>query len=98
MCERDFLQTHFHSITTVASNGSYIADLTITKSNATTTLRLEGTWQVKDGRLFDAVTNGTDTEMRRPYPYTTDQQITRLDEAALELEGQPGYAFRRITK
>lgn len=91
--EQDWRVSHFRSVTTVASNGSYVCQATVTKSNsAPTTLSLQGTWQVKDGFLVDTITNDSDKTV--PLPYTKSARILRADAGELVVD-TPGKVFRR---
>ncbi len=90
--EQDWRVSHFRSVTTVASNGSYVSEITVTRSNSTDTLNLQGTWQVKDGCLEDTITNDSDKTVR--LPYTSSQRILRADERELVV-GTPGKVFRK---
>ena len=91
--ERDLRVIHFRSVTTVASNGSYVSQITVTKSNSTPdTLSLQGTWQVKDGFLVDTITNDSDKTVR--LPYTKSERILRADERELVVD-TPSKVFRR---
>jgi hypothetical protein len=95
--EHRFLSISFRSVTTVGSNGDYVSQLTLTKSNDITTLQLEGTWQVRDGVLIDAMTNNSDPEVH--LPYTSERRISRANDHELVFKvGRDEHVFRKETK
>jgi hypothetical protein len=84
----------FRSVTTLASNGSYVSHITTTWSNETRTLNLEGTWQVKNGLLIDTITKHSDPTVG--VPWTFSQWIYRADDR--ELAVGAGNVFRKEGK
>jgi hypothetical protein len=66
--EQDFRLSHFRSVTTVTSNGSYVCQITFARSNATDLFNLEGRWQVSNGWLMDTIVKHSYTNMHLHTP------------------------------
>lgn len=92
--DKDFGPLHhgsFRSVTSVATNGDYASEITITRSNRTETSHIAGTWRVVGGCLIDTLTNSSG---RENLPFTTSQPIRRADES--ELVVGFGTSFRKV--
>lgn len=76
----------FNCVSTVASNGVYICQLT----NSAASLpahTLEGTWEVKDGLLIDTTTKLDHTNL--PSPHVVRAHIIRFENDELGVQYEP---------
>lgn len=77
---------YFRSTLTIASNGGYVCQLTVSNRQSIRTNELEGTYQVKDGILIDTITKSSITN--EPVPLVFSNQIIRVNNSE--------FVYRRL--